>query len=86
MHIRFGEYIVQCHVCPFLCRHVHERLTVLSENNASQTKDVKSVVGARLAVKLVTTHDPCKSDMDSKTYVSASLVHYKIIISCSIEV
>ena len=41
---------------------------------------------SEVTVKLVTTHDPCKFDMDSKTYVSASLVHYKIIISCSTEV
>lgn len=62
------------------------RFTVLSENNTSQTKGAKSVVGARLAVKLVAMHDLCKFDMDSKTIVSASLVHHKIVISCSIEI
>ena len=78
MHIWFCEYIVQCHVCPFLCQHACTRFTVLSENNASQTKGAKSVLGARLAVKLVAVHDLCEFDMDSKTYVSTSLVHHNV--------
>ena len=54
------------------------RFTVLSANNASQTKGAKSVLGARLAVKLVAVHDLCEFDMDSKTYVSTSLVHHNV--------